>query len=266
MSDQPSTPALVCCDHGSVRRITLNRPKAHNSLTLAMAQALLAALDEAAQDPNVRAVLIDAQGPSFSAGGDVREMLAHRNALPQYVNAAMQNAHNPLILRIADFPLPIVNAVQGTAIGAGAGLALAADLTLAAESAQFVLPFVDKLAIVPDAGCSYFLPRALGRQRTMGHLLTGLPISGARAAELGLIWECVPDAELPARSLELAQQLASLSSSAIAQTRELIRGAGSRDLAAQLEAERTQQTARFATADFAEGLAALVEKRAPNFQ
>ncbi len=265
MSIETEQQPVAVHDYEQVREIRLNQPKAHNSLTVTMAQALLTDLDEAAQQQDIRAVLISAEGVSFCAGGDLREMQAHQDDLAGYVDQAMRDVHNPLIARIANFPKPIVTAVQGPAVGAGAGLALASDLTILAESANLVLPFLDKLAIVPDAGCSWVLPNTIGKQRAMGHLLTGQAIGAQRAVDYGLVWQCVPDAQLRETSLRLARQAASLSGAAVVRTRQLLNAAVSQDLEAQLEAERAMQRESFAAPDVREGISALLERRAPQF-
>lgn len=257
---------IIEITHDRVREIRLNRAQEHNSLTIEMATALLSALSAAAADQHIRSVLLTAAGKSFCSGGDLREMMAHKDDLPAYVDNAMRTAHNPLIAGIADFPKPVIACVQGPAIGAGVGLALAADITLMSDSASLVLPFVSKLAIVPDAGSSWFLAQALGAKRAMGQLLTGEPIKTSQALEFGLAWQCVANEDLPHTGLKLASQCAQRSGACVVRTRGLLRQASQQDLGAQLAQEHELQKQSFASADALEGITAITQAREPLFK
>jgi 2-(1,2-epoxy-1,2-dihydrophenyl)acetyl-CoA isomerase len=260
-----SAASLLIEDHGAVRQIILNRPDAHNSLSLGFTRELLAALDMAAKAPSVRALLISANGANFCSGGDLKEMLTHAEDIETYIDEAMLTAHNPLVRRIAEFPYPVVHAVQGNVVGAGVGLALSADMTLAASSASFVFPFVPKLAIVPDVSCSWQLVQGLGYRRALGHILTGQPLSAEAAQAAGLVWNCVAEADLQGQSLSLAKQLSQLSPEAVQRNRQLLSEAANQDFNSQLELEHRLQCESFAQPASREGLKAIQERRAPNF-
>jgi 2-(1,2-epoxy-1,2-dihydrophenyl)acetyl-CoA isomerase len=264
-TNNASCASLLIEDHGPVRQIILNRPDTHNSLSLDFTRELLAALEMAAQAPSVRALVISANGTNFCSGGDLKEMLTRGKDIENYIDEAMRTAHNPLVRHIAAFPYPVVHAVQGTVVGAGVGLAFAADMTLAATTANFVLPFVPKLAIVPDVSCSWQLVQSLGYRRALGHVLTGQPLSAAAAQAAGLVWDCVAEADLQDQALSLAQQLSQLSPDAVQRNRRLLSAAAHQDLSSQLELEHRLQCESFAHPASREGLSAIQERRPPNF-
>ncbi len=265
MAEDPQSSLVIRQDHGPVRRLMMNRPAAHNSLTVAMTKALLEALAQAQADPEVRALIISGSGSSFCAGGDLKELLAQGEAIGDYIDQAMRDCHNPLILNLSRCRMPVVCAVNGAAVGAGVGLALAGDFCLASDTTQFHLPFVPSLGIVPDAGCSWFLSQALGYRRALGHILSGEPLSAETAHQAGLVWACVDPEELEARALTLAQQLARLPAVAATRARGLLAAAHDQDLETQLAMEHRLQCESFLDAPAREGLAAIRERRSPDF-
>ncbi len=178
---------------------------------------------------------------------------------------SIETHYKPLILGLQQLPLPVIAAVNGVAAGAGANIALACDLVIAARSASFVQAFC-KLGLVPDSGGTWTLPRLVGNARALGLTLLGQKLSAEQAAAWGMIWQCVDDAEFPAAVDALARQLALAPTRGLAATKAAIRGAWQRSLAEQLDVERDAQRELGRSADYAEGVAAFIEKRTPRFQ
>lgn len=253
-------PVLVR-DQGSVRVITLNRPHALNSFTLPMHHALRAALSDAAGAASVRCVVITGAGRGFCAGQDLAE-LTDPSAPP--VGDLVAEHYKPLALQVSRMPVPVLAAVNGVAAGAGANLALGCDLVIAAESASFVQAF-SKIGLVPDCGGTWLLPRLVGRAASLGLALTGEKLTAVRAREIGLIWQCVPDAELMPAALALAERLAAMPVKALAATRRAIDAAQGLDLEAALTEEGRLQAELAAAHDCREGMAAFLAKRPPVF-
>jgi 2-(1,2-epoxy-1,2-dihydrophenyl)acetyl-CoA isomerase len=242
------------------RRITLNRPERLNALTTEMAAALAAALDEAAADKTCRAILLTGAGRGFCAGQDLTEIVG---ASPADLERLLEHYH-PLILKIRALSIPVVCAVNGVAAGAGANLALACDIVLAARSASFVQAFA-RIGLIPDCGGTWFLPRLVGtaRARTLAFLAEPLP--AATAAEWGLVWRAVEDERLLPEAEALAARLAGQASAALALTKRALEEAGDNTLAQQLNLEGELQREAGAHPDHAEGVRAFLEKRAPSF-
>ena len=247
---------------GPVARITLNRPDRLNALTRVMLRELATAVAEIAADRNTRVLVITGAGRGFCAGQDLRDADAVTD--PAAIAAVIRDGYNPLIQALVGLPIPVIAMVNGVAAGAGCSLALAADLVLAAESASFAFAF-GRIGLVPDAGCSWFLPRRVGWARALGLVLTGDAMPAAAAAAAGLVWRCCPDAELAAETDRLAQRLAALPAQALALAKRAMTSAADNDLAAQLALEEALQREAAGTADFREGVAAFLEKRAPRF-
>jgi len=262
-----SSPDALVLVHqaGAVRRLTLNRPAALNSFTGALHAELLAALDAAAADPAVRALLLTGAGRGFCAGQDLNDPAMAAGPDGRVDVGAVIDAHyRPLVLRLQLMPVPVVCAVNGVAAGAGANVALACDLVLAAESASFIQAF-SRIGLVPDAGGTWLLPRLLGRQRALGLALTGDKLGAAAAAQMGLIWQVHPDADLPAAAQALAGRLAALPVRALALTRQAFDQAQSLSLDGALQLEARLQRELGHAPDFAEGVAAFREKRPARF-
>lgn len=246
---------------GAVRILALNRPQALNSFTVALHQALRAALEAAEHDPAVRAVILTGNGRAFSAGQDLAEVTA-----PQApgVGDLVTEHYKPLALKVAQLRVPIVAAVNGVAAGAAANLALGCDLVVAGESASFLQAFA-KIGLVPDCGGTWLLPRAVGRARALGLALTAEKLTAAQAVQMGMIWQCVPDAELMTTALQWAERLAALPTAALVATRRAMDAAQHLSLEEALTAEGRIQAERAAAHDYREGVAAFLAKRPPVF-
>ena len=246
---------------GAVAVLTLNNPAQYNALAWQLLRDLNAALDAAAADSDVRAILITGAGKGFCAGaqfgGDTFEQGGK-------IADAMRDLVNPVIEKMRASRTPVVTAVNGPAAGAGVGVALAGDMVLAARSARFILSFV-RLGATLDGGTSLFLQRAIGVARARVLALTGEPLSGERAAEWGLVWKCVDDDALMEEAMAAAQKLAAGPPLAMAAIKAQLEAAWTDDLAAMLEREAVDQAEAFKTQDLREGAAAFVEKRAPRF-
>jgi 2-(1,2-epoxy-1,2-dihydrophenyl)acetyl-CoA isomerase len=237
---------VVRLEHlGPVARITLNRPEALNTLGRELGERTIAALDEAVA-ARARAVVLTGAGRAFCAGADLKlfeTLIEHDPAgVPQAIAREMREMFNPLTQALAEAPLPVVCAVNGPCAGGGVGLALAADVVLAARSAYFLIPQVTQLGIVPDMGATWFMPRKFGRARALGAMLLGERLGAEQAALQGLIWQCVDDAALADEALRIATHLAGLPAEVVCATRALVDAAPSASLVEQLEAERRVQT------------------------
>jgi 2-(1,2-epoxy-1,2-dihydrophenyl)acetyl-CoA isomerase len=246
-------------DHGAARVLTLNRPQALNSFTRAMHAELLPALDAAAADDGVRCVVITGAGRGFCAGQDLNDATADVD-----VGDLVEKLYKPLALRIRSMPVPVLAAVNGVAAGAGANFALGCDIVIAARSASFIQAFA-KIALIPDCGGTWLLPRLVGRANAMALAMTGDKLPAEEAQRIGLIWRCVDDAALMDEALALATRLAAMPVAALAATRRTIDDAMALDYAAALSHEAAVQRRMGAAHDAKEGIAAFLAKRAPRF-
>jgi 2-(1,2-epoxy-1,2-dihydrophenyl)acetyl-CoA isomerase len=261
----PMTEALVLvADHGPVRLLTLNRPAALNSFTAAMHGELRAALDAAAAERSVRCVVLTGAGRGFCAGQDLNDSGMGTDGQPGDVEGVVERLYKPLALRIRSFPVPVIAMVNGVAAGAGANIALGCDLVVAGRSASFIQAF-SKIGLVPDGGGTWLLPRLVGRAQAIGLAFTGDKLAADEAQRIGLIWRCVDDAALLDATLALANKLAAMPVAALAATRQIIDSAAPMDFAAALSQEARVQGEMSHGADFAEGVAAFLAKRAPVF-
>ncbi|MDE2275832.1 MAG: 2-(1,2-epoxy-1,2-dihydrophenyl)acetyl-CoA isomerase [Burkholderiales bacterium] len=254
-------PVLVS-SAGPVRIVTLNRPAALNSFTAEMHARLLPALDAAAADTSVRAVVITGAGRGFCAGQDLNDPAMVGDV---DVGAVIERFYRPLALRLRTMPVPVLAAVNGVAAGAGANFALCCDVVVAAKGASFIQAF-SKIGLVPDCGGTWLLPRLVGRARALGLALTGDKLPAEEAARIGLIWQCVDDAAFMDTVLTLAGRLAAMPSRALAETRRALDAAGAMDFAEALTLEADTQRELGRGHDFAEGVAAFFAKRAPQFK
>jgi 2-(1,2-epoxy-1,2-dihydrophenyl)acetyl-CoA isomerase len=247
-----------------VARITLNRPEVLNSLETGMSQRLQGLLAEVARDPVIRAVYLTGAGRAFCAGQDLAEAAPPEGSRVVDFGARVRNLYNPLVLALRRMPKPVVCGVNGVAAGAGANLALACDIVIAAEEATFLQAFV-KIGLVPDTGGTWFLPRLVGTAQAAALALLGEKLPAARAAELGLIYKVCPLAELEAVAFGLAAQLATQPTRALALIKQLLAASSHNSLEQQLEMEAEYQGLAGRSADYAEGVRAFLEKRKPAF-
>jgi len=244
-----------------VATITLDRPAALNSLTVPLKEELLAAFTAIADDAKVRSVVLTGAGRAFCAGQDLRERL-EPDAAPLEVE--LRERYNPLILAMRRLEKPIVGAINGVAAGAGASLALACDVRIAAEGASILLAF-GRIGLIPDSGATWLLPRLVGAAKAAELALTGASLTAADGERLGLIARVVPADRLLAEAQSVALGLADLAPQAVALTKRALEASWSSGLEEQLETEAELQGIAGATADHAEGIAAFLEKRPPRF-
>jgi 2-(1,2-epoxy-1,2-dihydrophenyl)acetyl-CoA isomerase len=251
---------------GSIAVITLNRPEALNALNTRVGQEFKAAVDQIRQS-GARAVVLTGAGRAFCAGGDLREMqkIAERDGRVEAFFDEPLRMLNECILLIRNTPLPFVAAVNGAASGGGCNLALACDIVIAGESARFNQAFI-KIGLVPDCGGTFILPRLVGSRRATELLMTGDVVDAGSAFQMGMINAVVPDSELIARAMAMAERLAQAPTVAIGYIKKLLEASATNDYAQQLEIERTTQIEAGKTRDFREGVTAFIEKRPAKFE
>ncbi len=247
-----------------VMKITLNRPDVLNSFHLDMAQELHQALDVARAEKSVRAVVLTGAGRGFCAGQDL-SAVPMEGAGKLDLGVIVRQTYNPVILAIRKLDMPVICAVNGVAAGAGANLAIACDIVIAAEGASFIQSF-SKIGLIPDTAGTFFLPRAIGLPMATALMMTGEKITAARAAELGMIYRVVPNDQLEAESMKLATTLAQMPTKGLALTKRALNASMTKNLDEQLEMEEQLQREAGRTHDFDEGVAAFKEKRAPTFR
>ncbi|WP_018911789.1 enoyl-CoA hydratase-related protein [Thiomonas sp. FB-6] len=257
-------PVLLCERAGGVLTLRLNRPQAMNALDGALCQALLRELDAAAADAQVRCVVLAGAGRAFCAGQDLRDPAVAPGGAPKDLGEVVASRYRPLVLRLRSMPVPTLAAVGGVAAGAGAALALMCDIVVARRSASFVQAFA-AIALIPDSGSTWLLPRLAGRARALGLAMLGDKLPAAQAEAFGLIWKCVDDEGFEAEAAALAARLAAQPARALARTRALIDAGAACALEQALDAEAQAQRDLGFAGDYAEGVAAFAQKRAPRF-
>jgi 2-(1,2-epoxy-1,2-dihydrophenyl)acetyl-CoA isomerase len=247
-----------------IARLTLNRPERLNSFNDAMHSEVRDAIGRVGAEPSTRVLLLTGAGRAFCAGQDLGDRAVAPGQEPVDLGASIERNYKPLVLALRALPLPVVCAVNGVAAGAGANIALACDIVVAAKSASFVQAF-SKIGLVPDSGGTYLLPRLAGTARAMGLVLLGDKLPAEQAASWGLIWRCIDDAEFPATVDAMLRQLASAPTRGLAATKQAIYSAAGHSLEAQLDLERDLQRELGRSADYREGVAAFAAKRPPKF-
>ena len=244
-----------------VARITLNRPERLNAFTMHMHEELKDALGRL---EGARVLVLTGAGRAFSAGQDLNERNVTTAEHPIDLGVTVETCWNPLIRKLTELPLPVVARVNGVAAGAGANVALACDMVVAARSAKFIQSF-SAIGLIPDSGGTWVLPRLVGQARAMGLALTGEPLPAEKAEEWGMIWKCVDDEQLDAEVDALAERLAALPPLGLAETKQMIRSTWARTLPQELIEERNGMRHLGYTEDYREGVAAFLEKRQPRF-
>jgi 2-(1,2-epoxy-1,2-dihydrophenyl)acetyl-CoA isomerase len=255
---------LVSLDSG-VLSITLNRPEKLNAFNPDMHQLLREAVGRAADEPQVRTVLLTGAGRGFCAGQDLSERDVSPGAAPIDLSVSLGSNYNPLVRRMRALPKPIICAVNGVAAGAGANLALACDLVLAARSASFVQAF-SKIGLVPDSGGTYFLPRLVGTARAMGLALLADKLAAEEAERIGLIWKAIDDADLMKEAKAIAMRFASGPTKGYGLLKKALYASAGNSLDAQLDLERDLQREAGFSEDYREGVSAFMQKRQPAFK
>jgi 2-(1,2-epoxy-1,2-dihydrophenyl)acetyl-CoA isomerase len=255
-------PAVLVSTGGGVMTLTLNRPEKLNAFVAEMHGLLREAMTQAEEDASIRALLITGAGRGFCAGQDLAERDMNDPNLD--LGGGLEANYNPFIRRLRALPKPVVCAVNGVAAGAGANFALACDLVLAARSASFMQAF-SKIALVPDCGGTYWLPRLAGLQRAMGMALLAERVSAGDAERWGLIWKVVDDAKLMDEANALARSLAAGPTHTYGMIKKALYASAGNSLSEQLDLERDFQREVGRHGDYREGVAAFLEKRKPAF-
>jgi 2-(1,2-epoxy-1,2-dihydrophenyl)acetyl-CoA isomerase len=257
-----SEPTILLALSDGVATVTLNRPDRLNAFNETMHAELAQVLDRIELDRAIRAVLLTGAGRGFCSGQDLNDRATVER--PD-LGDTLDRLYNPLVRRLTRLERPVIAAVNGVAAGAGANLALACDIVLAAKSAVFVQAFV-KIGLIPDVGGSFTLPRLVGRARAMGLAMLGEPISGEQAADWGLVWQAVDDEQLLEEATAMARHLATQPTTALGLIKRAINASAANDLDQQLKLERDLQRKAGQTQDFAEGVSAFLERRPAVFK
>ncbi len=246
---------------GPIARVTLNRPDRLNSFTVQMHEELRDAL---ANLGDARVVLLSGAGRGFCAGQDLNDRAVSSGDHPVDLGLTVETCWNPLIRTLTSLPQPVIARVNGVAAGAGANIALACDIVVAAKSAKFIQSF-SAIGLIPDSGGTWHLPRLVGQARALGLALTGEPLPAEKAAEWGLIWKAVEDDALDTEVNAIANKLASLPPLGLAAIKEMIRSTWQYSLDEELERQAGTMRRLGFTDDYREGVAAFLEKRPPRF-
>ncbi|TEU29530.1 2-(1,2-epoxy-1,2-dihydrophenyl)acetyl-CoA isomerase [Acinetobacter seifertii] len=256
---------IIAEEKNGVGYLTFNRPKALNSFNVEMHREVAEVLNQWTKNPDVRCVVISGEGRGFCAGQDLGDRVVDPNAEAPDLGYSIETYYNPLIKTIVNMPKPVICAVNGVAAGAGANIALACDLVIAAKSANFVQAFC-RLGLVPDSAGTWFLPRAVGHARAMGLTLLGDKLSAETAKEWGMIWDVVEDAELKTKVTELAERLAKQPTFGLSLIKKAIHQSSNNTFDEQVLLERDLQRIAGRSEDYREGVQAFMNKREPNFK
>jgi 2-(1,2-epoxy-1,2-dihydrophenyl)acetyl-CoA isomerase len=245
---------------GGIARLTLNRPDRLNSFTVEMHEEVADALSRL---ESARVLILTGAGRGFCAGQDLNDRaVAPGEAVD--LGHSVENYYNPLIRRLIGLPFPVIARVNGVAAGAGANIALACDIVIAAKSAKFIQSFAS-IGLIPDSGGTWVLPRLLGQARALGHALTAEPLPADKAAEWGLIWKAVEDAELDSEVDALAARFAAAPTRGLAAIKKMVRESWDHGLDEELDLQRDMMRELGTSEDYREGVAAFMEKRPPRF-
>lgn len=255
-------PSILFERNGYIGVVRLNRPQVYNSFNREMALTLQQVFDECHYDKDIRVVVLTGNGKAFCAGQDLQEVVDPNG--PD-LDVILSEHYNPIVERIRHIEKPFVGAVNGVAAGAGANIALACDITIAATSASFLQAF-SKIGLIPDSGGTFFLPRLIGYQRATALIMLAEKVSAADAVAMGMIYKAVPDDALEAEALKIANQLAKLPPIGLQLTKRALNRSFENDLITQLALEHELQVTAGNTYDFKEGVEAFLEKRAPVFK
>lgn len=255
---------IQLAEDGAVATITLNRPGKLNSFTAEMHAELRDAVFRVRDGKRARCLVLTGAGRGFCAGQDLSDRVMGEGSKPIDLAHTLSTLYNPLVMALRALEMPVIASVNGVAAGAGANLALACDIVLAARSASFIQAFC-KIGLLPDCGGTYFLPRLVGTARAMGLAMLGDKLSAEQAAEWGLIWKVVDDAKLEDETTALAQHFATQPTRGLALIKKAIQASHGNSLEAQLAAEAELQRQAGRTQDYREGVAAFMGKRKPNF-
>lgn len=256
---------IIAEEKNGVGYLTFNRPKALNSFNVDMHREVAEVLNLWTKNPDVRCVVISGEGRGFCAGQDLGDRVVDPNAEAPDLGYSIETYYNPLIKTIVNMPKPVICAVNGVAAGAGANIALACDLVIAAKSANFVQAFC-RLGLVPDSAGTWFLPRTVGHARAMGLALLGDKLPAETAKEWGMIWDVVEDAELKAKVTELAERLAKQPTFGLSLIKKAIHQSSNNTFDEQVLLERDLQRIAGRSEDYREGVQAFMNKREPNFK
>ena len=260
-----SQPVLLDKLEAGVLTLTLNRPERLNALNAALTQALLAAIERAAAAPDCRAILITGAGRGFCAGADLADRVVAPGGARPDLGQSLEKGLNPLIRAIRRLPKPVVCAVNGPAAGAGANLALACDIVLAAKSAQFLQAFA-RVGLIPDAGGTFNLPRLVGEARARALMMLAEPIGAEQAQASGMIYRAVDDEDLMGEARTVVERLAAGATHALGLIKRALAASPNNSLDAQLDLERDLQREAGFGDEFIEGVRAFLDKRQPDFR